>query len=319
MKRLAARNVKNYYKEGPMGGSSNHWYILMTLHRRQFIGAAGTALFGTGVLSTRTAASEEVAFVSTFGHFDDEATLTDGNAETGYETVGEVPGIDTDQVENLTVLVHGWRPTHDDEEAQEDNREKFAEADHEFGESGYEGAVIGYEWDSHRGDSIDSGWADANQIAERNGPKLAQFVRDYRERRPNANLRIASHSLGTLVLVECIEELMEDETGRHPPITTIHPFGSAVDNDRPTAASPTTHEAIEETVESAHNYHSQLDSVLKAAYEPRETARALGRHGAVPEYESPANYTDHDVTDTVGVDHEGYLENASDLMVSHMD
>lgn len=31
-----------------------------------------------------------------------------------------------------------------------------------------------------------------------------------------------------------------------------------------------------------------------------------------------AELTDYDVTDEVGSDHSGYLENVSDLMVSHM-
>ncbi|MCH7660965.1 MAG: alpha/beta hydrolase [Euryarchaeota archaeon] len=291
----------------------------MTLNRRQFIGTTGAALAGAGLLGRNaTARSERVPQVTTFDHFDNDANLTDGNTETNYETSGDVPGIDAEHVADLTVLVHGWRPTQNDEEAREDNAEKFAEANRELGGSGYDGTVIGYEWDSHRGDSLDSGWADANRIAERNGPKLAQFVRDYRDQRPNAALRIASHSLGTLVLVHCLEELDEDWTGQHPPITTAHPFGSAVDHDRPTSAYPETRTAIEEGVGAVHNYHSRLDSVLKAAYEPRETDRALGRHGADSDHEAPANYIDHDVTDTVGLDHEGYLENASDLMVSHM-
>jgi hypothetical protein len=292
----------------------------MTLNRRQFIGATGATLAGTGLLGRNAEASgDTIPHVTTFDHFDDNATLTEGNTETNYETSGDVPGIDTSPTDDLVILVHGWRPTQNDEEAREDNAEKFDEADRELGGSGYDGTVIGYEWDSHRGDSLDSGWADANRIAERNGPKLAQFVREYRERRPNADLRIASHSLGTLVLVHCLEELDVGSTGQHPPITTIHPFGSAVDHDRPTSAYPETRTAIEEGVGSAHNYHSRLDSVLKAAYEPRETARALGRHGADADFEIPSNYADHDVTDSVGLDHEGYLENASDLMVSHME
>lgn len=292
----------------------------MTLNRRRFIGRAGATIAGLGALGGTGAAATGVPFVSTFGHFDDDATLTGDNTKTNYGTSGDVPGIDAEHVDDLTLLVHGWRPTQDDEQAREDNEAKFAEADRELGGSGYEGTVIGYEWDAHRGDSLDSGWTDANRIAERNGPKLAQFLVDHRDRRPNGRLRIASHSLGTLVLVRCLEVLDEhEERGRNHELTTVHPFGSAVDHDRPTTTRPATHDAIEAQVGAAHNYYSRLDSVLLGAYEPREMDRALGRHGADPDYGTPTNYADHDVTDAVGLDHQGYLENASDLMVSHVE
>lgn len=292
----------------------------MTRSRREFVAGAGATILGTGVLAGTGAAGRTVPRVTTFGHFDDDARLTEGNTTTNYETSGDVPGVDGPPVDDLTVVVHGWRDTQDDDEARADNDAKFATADRELAESGYGGAVIGYEWDAHRGDSPDFGWADANRIAERNGPKLARFVRDYHAKRPNAAIRIASHSLGTLVLSRTLTELdgAGDWARREPGVATVHPFGAAVDHDRPTAAYPALERAIETQVGAAYNYHSEQDSVLAAGYEPRELSPALGRHGADPDHDAPDNYTDHDVTSEVGTDHSGYLENASDLMVSHM-
>ncbi|MEM4781529.1 MAG: alpha/beta hydrolase [Halalkalicoccus sp.] len=294
----------------------------MNRTRREFVAGAGTVVFGSSLIGGTAAADANatVPRVSTFGHFDDDARLTGGNTTTNYDTSGDVPGIDAPPVGDLTVFVHGWRATQDDEEARADNDAKFAQADHELVQSGYDGTVIGYEWDAHRGDSPDFGWADANRIAERNGPKLARFVREYHASRPSSSIRIASHSLGTLVLVRCLEELdgSGDWARGEPGIATIHPFGAAVDHDRPTSAYSATKRAVETQVASAHNYHSRKDSVLAAAYEPREVARALGRHGADPDREPATNYADHDVTDAVGADHSGYLENVSDLIVSHM-
>jgi hypothetical protein len=290
----------------------------MELTRRRFIGGAGTTLLGTGVLSNAGAAQEGVPAVTTFGHFDDNAELTDGNTETNYETSGDVPGTDTDSVSDLLVFVHGWRQDETDEEAREANREKFEEAETELGGSGYDGTAIGYEWDAHRGDSLDFGWADAKEIADRNGLKLAEFVREYHESEPDGDLRIMSHSLGTRVLFACLREL-DGERRRDLSVTTIHPFGAAVDDDAPTTADEVTHDAIENRVGAAHNYHSREDEVFKWAYETREVGRALGRHGADEDHGIPTNYTDYDVTDEVGSDHSGYLENVSDLMVSHME
>lgn len=292
----------------------------MNLNRRQLIVRGGAVIVGSSVLGGTVAAqSGAIPRVSTFDHFDDDANLIGGNTETNYETSGDVPGIDTPPVDDLAVLVHRWRPTQGDEQARTDNRETFAEADRELGESGYDGTVIGYEWDSHRGNSLGFGWADANRIAERNGPKLARFAIDYRAQRPDSRLRIMSHSLGTVVLFRCLEILDEHAEWRlHDEITTVHPFGAAVDHDRPTTARPDTHGAIERQVGATHNYHSRRDSILRAAYEPRELALALGRHGADPDHETPTNYTDHDVTSSVGIDNGAYLNSASDLMASHM-
>jgi hypothetical protein len=289
-------------------------------NRRQFVTGVGATLLGSAVLSGRVSAEDSLPQVTTFDHFDDNARLTAGNTTTNYETNGEVPGLDTQSVDDMTVFIHGWRDTQDDDEARADNAAKLKEADRELRSSGYGGTVVGYEWDAHRGDSLDFGWQDASRIAERNGPKLARFVREYHERRPSTEIRLASHSLGTLVLVRCLEELDGSDGWAHndPGITTIHPFGAAVDDDRPTSAHPATSAAIDRQVAAAHNYFSKKDTVLAAAYEPRESERALGRHGSDPNYESPANYTDHDVTESVGTDHSGYLENASDLLVSHM-
>ena len=276
----------------------------MELTRRRFIGGAGATLLGTGVLSNAGAAQEGVPAVTTFDHFDDDAELTDGNTETNYETSGDVPGTDTDSVSDLLVFVHGWRQDETDEEAREANREKFEEAETELGGSGYDGTVIGYEWDAHRGDSLDFGWADAKEIADRNGSKLAQFIREYHEGEPNGDLRIMSHSLGTRVLFACLREL-DGERRRDLDITTIHPYGAAVDDDAPTTADEATHDAIENRVKAAHNYHSREDEVLKWAYETREVGRALGRHGVDEDHEAPTNYSDYDVTDEVGSDHSG--------------
>jgi esterase/lipase superfamily enzyme len=290
-------------------------------NRRRFVASVGTTLFGSAALSRRGAADESLSKITTVDHFDDDARLTGDNTTTNYETTGEIPGINTCPVDDLTVFIHGWRDTQNEEEARSANVAKFEEASYELRNSGYDGAVVGYEWDSHRGDSLDLGWIDARKIAKRNGLKLAYFVHEYQKRRPTTDIHMVSHSLGTLVVMHCFEEL-EASNGspdRDSAVTTVHSLGAAVDNDRPTSEHSTTYEAIDQQVSGFHNYFSSDDSVLERRYEPRELERSLGRHGADSSFASPANYTDHDVTDEVGDDHSGYLESASELIVSHVE
>ncbi|XVH30739.1 hypothetical protein ACNS7O_10075 [Haloferacaceae archaeon DSL9] len=293
--------------------------------RRQFIGRTAATATGASVLGgfggVATAADESVPRVTTFGHFDDDTTLTGGNARTNYDAAGAVPGVEEPPVDDLAVVVHGWRPENDDAEAGGANDATFEEARSELVSSGYGGTVVGYEWDAHRGDSLDFGWTDAKSIADRNGPKLARFLLEYRRRQPRGSLRLLSHSLGTRVLVAGLQELRGSsawiDCGFE--LTTVQPFGAAVDSVEPTTERPATHAAIDDIVGAAHNYHSRYDQVLRWAYETRELgSKALGRRGAAEDARTPANYADHDVTEAVGRDHSGYLERVSDLMVEHM-
>jgi esterase/lipase superfamily enzyme len=287
--------------------------------RRQFVTGIGTTLSGSVALSGRVLADDSLSKVTTFGHFDNDARLTGDNTTANYETVGELPGINTCPVSNLTVFVHGWRDTQDEKEARSANTSKFEEADRELHKSGYSGAVIGYEWDAHRGDSLDLGWIDARQIADRNGLKLAHFVYEYQKRQPTTDIHLVSHSLGTLVLLHCLEELERaSRSDQGSLISTVHALGAAVDTDRPTSKNSTTYAAIVQQTTNFHNYFSNDDSVLESRYEPRELERAVGRHGADSSSDSPANYADHDVTNEIGSDHSGYLKNASKLIVSQM-
>ncbi|WP_129115263.1 alpha/beta hydrolase [Halegenticoccus tardaugens] len=291
----------------------------MQLHRRRFIKAAGASLTGlAGLAATETVAAADVPLISTREHFDDDANLTAGNTATNYDTTGNVPGVDVGCVGDLAVFVHGWDKKSDDPDTAAE--EKIDEANRELTAAGYGGSVVGYTWDSDKGGGADYGWSEAKQIAQANGPKLAQFALDFKYYCPDRSLRLVCHSLGAQVVFSALRVLdgTPDWNDGGYRIDTIHPFGAATDNEVPTDANPETFDAIATEVGRAHNYHSEEDDVLQWIYSTIEFDRALGQTGAESGRETPWNYADHDVTDEVGDDHSGYLSSISPLIVSHM-
>ncbi|KTG09765.1 hypothetical protein AUR64_09010 [Haloprofundus marisrubri] len=296
----------------------------MQANRRQFVRGTGAAIAGLGVLggvgAVDVAAAETVPYVSTREHFDDDGNLTDDHDTFDYGTVGDVAGIDTDCVSDLVVVAHGWKKKGDDGDGEAAAEAKFADAETYLSEGGYDGTVVGYSWDSDEGSGWDFGWGTAKDIAQANGYKLAQFALDYKLACPDGHLRFASHSLGAQVVFNCLRILDRSSawTDRGFQIRSIHPFGAATDNEVPTDEEPETFAAVRDQVGSAHNYYSDDDSVLAWVYNTIEFDQALGETGAESGNQTPENYTDYDVTDSVGSDHSGYLSNEGALMASHM-
>lgn len=92
--------------------------------------------------------------------------------------------------------------------------------------------VIGFSWDSDTEISQD-GWRDAKLIAKENGPKLAQFVIDLKEKCPQTAVRIIAHSLGARVVLSSLDSLTNNEiwNSNKFQIASVHLLGAAVDDD----------------------------------------------------------------------------------------
>ncbi|AFK18514.1 alpha/beta hydrolase [Haloferax mediterranei ATCC 33500] len=287
--------------------------------RRRFLATTAAALSGLTVFGAAPAAAASVPHVSTRDHFDNEANLTSGHTAHDYGTTGDVPCIDTDSVSDLTVFVHGWDKNRDDPEQAA--LDKIAKADTKLDEAGYDGAVVGYTWDSDKGEGIDYGWYEAQEIAQKNGRKLAQFALDVKRASPGTNTRFVSHSLGAQVIFSTIRTLnnRNDWTDLGYKIETMHPLGAATDNEVPgKEESRATYEAIRDQTGAVHNYHSAADDVLQWAYNTFEFDQALGETGIESGDTPPTNYTDHDVESQVGDDHFSYLDTLGDDIVRDM-
>lgn len=255
------------------------------------IAAGGTGLAVLGGTTGTAAAGksgdcEDVDFstprVDTVDHFDTtwygSVYRTDGNTATNYDRSGEaLPTGD-----ELIFHVHGWR---NGEACGIDSIELAEDA---YGSFGYSAGVSGSVWGS------DYAWWNAKEIADRTGPKLANFLTEYRDQNPGTTIRLQGHSLGAKVLCETLLAL--DAQGATDVVTSVLFFAGAV-VDSEVAVSGEYGTAIENTVDHAENYWDGDDSVLNWAFSSYEWSWAIGNNGC--NGTPPSNYTDHDVTDVV--------------------
>lgn len=293
----------------------------MAYDRRQFLkrSAATTTGLTALVASTGTAAASDVPLVSTRDHFDDDGDLVSGETKYSYDTSGDVPGVDTSCVSDLTVFVHGWDENSDDPEQAAHDKISYAQS--ELTGSGYDGTVIGYTWDSDKGGGADYGWNEAEDIAQKNGPKLGQFAVDFKYYCPNATLRFVSHSIGAQVLFSSLRSLDGSSwwDDKDYEIYSTHTLGAAQDNEAPTKECSDTYWAINNEVMGAFNYHSHEDDTLQWIYNTFEADQALGETGYEDGNTPAPNYTEYDGTSQVGDDHSSYLDHLSDEVVYHME
>jgi hypothetical protein len=291
--------------------------------RRQFLGQIGsvaTGITGLGIVSTPVQGATYIPVITTRGHYDDNANLTIGHTETGYDTDGTVPGVDTSCVSDLLVFIHGWTKNGTDSEAKQAAEEKFEYANASLDGAGYGGTVAGYSWDNNKGGGLDLGWGEAKSIAQKNGPKLAQFCLDYKYM-CGGTLRLASHSLGAQVLFSALRTLDASSywDSHSYRIESVHLLGAAIDNETPTREDIDSYNAVTNVTRATFNYYSQEDNVLEWIYNTYEFDQALGETGSESGNTPAPNYTDFDATAQVGNNHSGYLDATSDEIVYHMD
>ena len=294
----------------------------MTIQRRQFLkrtAATTTGLATFGVAADTATAGHSPPYVSTRGHFDDDANLVSGESTFSYDTNGTVPGVDVGCSGDVTVFIHGWDKKSDGDEEQ-NAYNKIKEAGHDLYANGYGGDVIGFTWDSDAGGGWDYGWGTAQDVAQQNGYKLAQFAVDFKYLCPNATLRLESHSLGAQVLLSCLRVLANSTwwTDNGHQIETAHLLGAAEDNEAPTLEWSDTYYAIRDQTRATFNYYSEEDDVLQWIYNSFEFDQALGETGAESGNTPAPNYTDFDATSQVGNAHSSYTENCSDEVVYHI-
>jgi hypothetical protein len=257
--------------------------------------------------------------ISTRGDFDSSAKLISGHSPTGYNVVGEIPGWNTGSApEELVIFVHGVQNT---PELAADNFVKTKRTLTEENGNDYQFPIIGYSWDS---DVIPAPfYGDAIQIAKGNGPKLAQFLLDYKLKNPDTRIRVVTHSLGAQVIFKALESLHHNpEWNAHSfKLESVTTMGAAVDNDvaekhnvtpRITvdfSRSAFNYDAygipIEFQTKYYYNLFSTEDDILEIVYGafciPRaDCDNALGEVGIQHPENAPSNYYQEDVKVKIG-------------------
>jgi hypothetical protein len=309
-------------------------------------------LFGITVLISPTESIEIVSgqtiaatsIVSTRNHFDlDTGELQSGQTSTGYVASANIPGLQagTDCPSEIAIYIHGiWVGI----DSLEDPSEIFDRAKKSIAADNYNMEFIGFSWDSDTKISIDgTGWLAAKFIAKENGPKLAQFISDYKNRCQGTDIRLIAHSMGSRVLLSGLDSLYRNQewNNKNFKIASAHVMGAALDNEE-IAKSPSYiisdpsalldvdewydaygiklgyGTAIEAEVVKFYNLFNREYNSLEAPilYKFYEQDDALGLQGSSSAILPISNYEEIDVEDQIALIEDADGDGKCDLPMS---
>jgi pimeloyl-ACP methyl ester carboxylesterase len=273
-----------------------------------------TSTLFINVANNAEATHATTSIISTRGHFNPYwGNLQTGQTRTGYTNATDIPACST-ELRDVIIFVHGWNAE------GESAIDQFNLVKKSIENNSYTEPIIGFSWDSY------AFWPIAKDIAEGNGPKLAQFILDFKTECEHANIRLVAHSLGARVILNALESLHEDSqlqswNSRNYKIASIHLLGAAIN---PKDVSMATLNGfgifIRNELNSFYNEFSPEDNVLQEAYHDlAEGHYALGQIGAAGITPKPSNYDENDVSGQISQDTDGDGNNdTTNLGDNHM-
>jgi hypothetical protein len=268
--------------------------------------------------------------ISTRNHFNrNSGELKSGQTPTSYTASTNIPGLQagTTCPPELAIYVHGvWVGSN----SLEKPAEIFDRAKKSIAANNFVIPLVGFSWDSDTKilPADGTGWIPAKVIAKENGPKLAQFISDYKNKCPTTEIRLIAHSMGARVVLSALESLYKNQVwnDKNFKIASVHLMGAAVD-DEEVAKSPSyiikdpfvlldinewydaygiksaDGNAIEKEVVKFYNLFSPQDNALQSPrlYSFFEQDNALGLQGSQSDLKPLANYLDINVQDEIPV------------------
>jgi Alpha/beta hydrolase of unknown function (DUF900) len=261
------------------------------------------------------------SIVSTRNHFDRETgALVSTHNSTNYDAIN-IPWLKQGAKcpVNFAIIVPGW--------GNDANKsmERFERAKMSLEHNNYHDPIIGFSWDSDTTiQSIGAGWTVANLIAKDNGPKLAQFIADFKDKCNNSEIRILAHSLGSRVILSSLDSLNNNQywKDRNFTLASVHLLGAAVDNEE-VADDPlyiinnvsivnntlewydvygikfAYGQDIEDQVSKFYNLFNPNDKTLSDVYGNYEYDDALGLNGAQVDTTLSSKYVEKDVQNKI--------------------
>jgi hypothetical protein len=156
--------------------------------------------------------------------------------------------------------------------------------------------LIGFSWDSDTSLSED-GWKTAKTIAAKHGPKLAQFILDFKNKCQDSQIRVIAHSLGAAIVNSTLVSLSDNKevkTNSNFNLTSVHLLGAAIDRSD-IAANTTFGKSIEKVVDNFYNLRNSEDNMLEYVYRYIENNDALGLLGIQHSMPIPRDYNERQV------------------------
>jgi hypothetical protein len=162
---------------------------------------------------------------------DDREQAEGVEAELGYNDkypLGDINELYRGCPAETAIFVHGWNNDHYKAKERLDRVKMSLE------NNSYYIPLVGLSWDSN------TDWDPAKSVAKENGPKLGQFILEYKEtckheQNRDVKVRILGHSLGSRVILSALQYLHENPVWNNNTnnfrIASIHLMGAAVDNE----------------------------------------------------------------------------------------
>lgn len=232
--------------------------------RRSLLATTGTAVVGATGLAAATSPA------TAYSHEIDTIEIDDG--WFGWSADGSLPVAD-----ELFVFVHGWFGDTSAESQADDVLGSLQDGDYDPDE-----AVV-LEWPASTANYFGAE-ADTEDVGEVAAELAEEFYDD-----GGGNIRLVGHSLGGRCVLWTAAKLSSEYE-----LETVAPLGAAADGSE--VCGDPWNDGLENACE-VRNYHSENDSTVGAAYGGLFDT-ALGNEGA--DCDPASNYTDVDVTDSVG-------------------
>jgi hypothetical protein len=266
--------------------------------------------------------------ISTRNHFSlNSGELNSGQTPISYIASTNFPGLQagTTCPPEIAIYIHGvWVGSN----SLEKPTQIFDRAKKSLAANNYIIPLIGFSWDSDTKilPPDGTGWLTAKVIAKENGPKLAQFISDYKNKCQATEIRLIAHSMGARVVLSTLESLYknQDWNNKNFKIASVHLMGAAVDNEE-VAKSPSYvnkepsvlfdinewydaygiksayGNAIEKEVVKFYNLFNPQDNALQlpTLYSLYEQDDALGLLGSQSDIQPISKYLDINVQDEI--------------------
>jgi hypothetical protein len=235
----------------------------------------------------------------------------------------------------IAIIVHGWSLN------QKYADERFVRANMSLDHNKYQNnnnSVVGYTWDANPNKN---NWTIAKYIAKDNGPKLAQFILDFKIHCPNTEVRLVSHSLGARVVLSTLDSLYNNQKWNNETfkVTSVTVMGAAVDDEEVSkdlsyilknssivnnmsewydvfGIKSAYGKVIENVTSHFYNLFDPKDKALLNKYTQFEYDNALGLKGKQEGITAPSNYNQKDVQDQILALSDSDADNMTDLEVT---
>jgi esterase/lipase superfamily enzyme len=235
--------------------------------------------------------------VSTRGHytFPIAGELIQGHNKTDYQYyVNNIPTMQSEIIcpkqKEIAIFIHGvWT---DETSANE----QFNRTAMSLAFNNYTIPLIGFSWNSNTPINRE-GWEVAKAIAENNGPKLAQFISNFKNKCKDTDIRLIAHSLGAVVVNSTLVALSNNQTWNNNNsfnIKSVHLLGATIDRNA-TASNTAFGKAIEDIVDNFYNLRNPEDNMLEYVYRHIENHDALGLLGIQHSLPLPRDYSERQV------------------------